>query len=150
LPEFVLGILLAHWSLKRQVVFHQWRCWAYFLGAILVLCTVRSGFLSLLVIPFSGLIYELAAITSENRGIIAHWLTSKWLVFLGGASYSVYLLQFPIRNLVLASLSSWGSKGKLIGVSISPLMTIMVSCLVFHYYEEPCRKFLKRWLIPRF
>lgn len=149
LPEFVVGVLMAQRFLEGRATFHPKRALAYLLTAVLLLSTLRGDWLSLVVIPFAGLLYELASMTREDRGVVRRGLMSARLVFLGGASYSVYLLQYPIRNWVRAGLAPWGSRGNLVGALLSPLLTIIVSCFVFHFYEEPCRRFLKRWFALR-
>ncbi len=70
--------------------------------------------------------------------------SSPSLRFLGGASYSIFLLQFPVRNWIrLITASVLHIKGA-VGALASPVILIALSCVVYQYYEEPLRRVLKR------
>jgi peptidoglycan/LPS O-acetylase OafA/YrhL len=140
LPEFACGILLAMRFLERRPVGNAFRIGFYLIAVAGLLSTVHGQWLSLLVLPFAGLIYELAS----SRSMLARLLSSHALVFLGGASYSIYLLQFPVRNWVRLASSSALHFPDIWGALASPLLLIAFSCLVFHFYEEPLRRLLKR------
>jgi peptidoglycan/LPS O-acetylase OafA/YrhL len=71
-------------------------------------------------------------------------LSWRPLVFLGGASYSIYLLQYPIRNWVRLLCEKVLHVPYVVGSLSSPALLIVISCLVFHYYEEAMRRALKR------
>jgi peptidoglycan/LPS O-acetylase OafA/YrhL len=114
-----------------------------------LLSSVRGRWLSLVIVPFSGLLYELASQSADSSRSWLSWLTARWLIFLGGASYSIYLLQFPVRNWARFALTPWGPHGNLVGALLSPLLTILTACLVFHWYEEPSRRLLKHWFTMR-
>ena len=81
------------------------------------------------------LIFQIASESSSIRS----FLGSNTLVLLGGASYSIYLLQVPIRE--YSKLVFGNSLDKF----ISPIVLIFVSILIFKYYEEPVRK----WILKR-
>ena len=150
LPEFLLGILIAQRFMQGAAKSNGWRIAGYLLAAVVLLSTTRGQWLSLAVVPFCGLIYELAASQSGGSGRSwFSWLTARWLIFLGGASYSIYLLQFPVRNWVRFALTPWGARGNLVGALLSPFLTILTACLVFHWYEEPSRRVLKHWFAVR-
>jgi peptidoglycan/LPS O-acetylase OafA/YrhL len=149
LPEFLLGILLAQRFMQGAAKFNGWRTVGYLLAAVVVLSTVRGEWLSLAIVPFCGLLYELASRSGGSGRSWFNWLGARWLVFLGWASYSIYLLQFPVRNWVRFALTFWGPLGNLVGALLSPLLTILTACLVFHWYEEPSRRLLKHWFSVR-
>ncbi len=147
LPEFLLGVLLAQRFMQGAAKSNDWRIAGYLLAAVAVLSTVRGEWLSLVVVPFSGLLYELASQSASRSWF--RWLSARWLIFLGGASYSIYLLQFPVRNWLRFALTPWGPRGYMVGGLLSPFLTILTACLVFHWYEEPSRRLLKHWFAVR-
>jgi peptidoglycan/LPS O-acetylase OafA/YrhL len=70
------------------------------------------------------------------------WLSAKWLVVLGEASYGLYLIHVPVLHAVTA-LHLSGS------VSDYPLylgVCIALSVLSFYFFETPAR----RWILHRF
>jgi peptidoglycan/LPS O-acetylase OafA/YrhL len=149
LPEFLLGILLAQRFMQGAAKSNSWRIAGYLLAAVAVLSTVRGQWLSLALVPFSGLLYELASQSDGSGRSWFSWLSARWLIFLGGASYSIYLLQFPVRNWLRFALTFWGPRGNLVGGLLSPFLTILTACLVFYWYEEPSRRLLKHWFAVR-
>jgi peptidoglycan/LPS O-acetylase OafA/YrhL len=149
LPEFLLGILLAQQFMQGAAKSNGWRVAGYLVAAVVLLSSVRGRWLSLVIVPFSGLLYELASQSADSSRSWLSWLTARWLIFLGGASYSIYLLQFPVRNWARFALTPWGPHGNLVGALLSPLLTILTACLVFHWYEEPSRRLLKHWFTMR-
>lgn len=68
-------------------------------------------------------------------------LEQHWLVFLGGASYCIYILQTPVRYILDDLVFGDGMVTKL---SYYPVL-IVVSGLCFHYIEEPARQLIKQW-----
>jgi peptidoglycan/LPS O-acetylase OafA/YrhL len=68
------------------------------------------------------------------------------MLLLGGASYSLYLLQAPMRALVRALLV--GGLEPIGRVIYLPLM-IGVSIAVFLRYEEPMRRWIKNASVAR-
>jgi peptidoglycan/LPS O-acetylase OafA/YrhL len=145
LPEFLLGILIGQHYLEAKPAASNLRTLLSLAAALVILCTFRGHWLTLSVIPFGVLIYELAA----GGGLIGQWLSTRVLVFLGGASYSIYLLQFPVRDWVRVAFLRWDPRGNLLGALVSPVLLILISCVVFQWYEEPSRRLLRGWLAPR-
>lgn len=81
---------------------------------------------------FSALvIYRCAA---EKTSLFIRFLELRPLVYLGSASYAIYLLQEPV-HLVLARA----------GIPLLLFYPILVgaSAIVFTFYEEPMRKSLR-------
>jgi peptidoglycan/LPS O-acetylase OafA/YrhL len=143
LPEFVVGMALGLAFLK----FPQGRqnstvsiCAT--LGAILVLCLPLGAWASIAIVPFAILIYSLA----YQSGPIARLLSNRVLVLLGSASYAVYLLQLPTRiytRLLFAQILHGPHD---LDAFLSPCLLLVVSVLVFLFWEEPARKFLRKSL----
>ncbi len=88
----------------------------------------------------------------RNDGAVKRFLSTRWLVKLGDASYSIYLLHIlfatkilfglryddSITNLCLMLLHAAALSGIILGVSM----------LVFRYIELPAKKWLRRQLLP--
>jgi peptidoglycan/LPS O-acetylase OafA/YrhL len=139
LPEFAIGILLCLRFLHVKPKGSTLRIAGYFAAAALMLALLQGEWLSLLVLPFAGLIYELAA----GGTAIARLLSTKLLIFLGGASYSIYLLQFPVRDWVRLAVAHLLPGKETVGALASPILLIAFASLVYTWYEEPLRRLLK-------
>jgi peptidoglycan/LPS O-acetylase OafA/YrhL len=63
-------------------------------ATLAILFTAQRPWVSLLAIPFTVLVYELAM----GNSWCANLLGTKTFVLLGGASYAIYLLQVPVRS----------------------------------------------------
>jgi peptidoglycan/LPS O-acetylase OafA/YrhL len=140
IPEFLLGMLSGLIFLRKKEPSFAPLLAVVSLLAIIVLEATISGFwISLVVIPFTVLLYSLAA----GDGWLVRILSGKWFVLLGGASYSVYLLQLPIRHwthLIFARHTAADG----IDTVLSPILLIAVSILVFLYWEEPAREWIRK------
>jgi peptidoglycan/LPS O-acetylase OafA/YrhL len=140
LPEFLVGIALGLLFLQdRREGGRNWLLWSAIVVDIIMLGTLHGLWISLLVIPDTVLLYELA----HGRTALAKLLSTGPLLLLGGASYSVYLLQYPVRNLerFLFPANIKSSAPEL----IYPVLLIAASVVVFLYFEEPCRRALRQW-----
>jgi peptidoglycan/LPS O-acetylase OafA/YrhL len=98
---------------------------------------------------FAILILGLALMERPVVGI----LNARWLVRLGEASYSLYLVHLPI--LLLAILAGFDSGNGWIAI----VFAVAFSVVVFQFYEEPMRRFIRArltsgkpktedWVIP--
>ncbi len=140
LPEFIFGICLALVFTRRVVPTGHF--WAPHI-AIIATCSVLAFSRSPWVAPFATLcfgfvIYATAAWLRE--GLMSRFLNSKSMLLLGGASYSLYLLQAPVRLIVRAVFQ--GALEPLGRFAYLPLM-IGVSIVAFLYFEEPMRRRIK-------
>jgi peptidoglycan/LPS O-acetylase OafA/YrhL len=79
---------------------------------------------------FGALILGLALLERPVLGL----LEQRWLVRLGEASYSLYLIHVPLAHLAYLAGVRSGHGG------LALLGTIGCSALVFRYFEEPLRK----------
>jgi len=84
---------------------------------------------------FGLLICQLAS----SRARLCASLSTKTMSLLGGASYSIYLLQGPVRAWVKALIHSGG-----VGELINPIILLALSVLVFFYFEEPAKQSIMR------
>jgi peptidoglycan/LPS O-acetylase OafA/YrhL len=142
MPEFLLGMVLGVHFLrvaKTPANGHPWRVLIASIAALLILGTPLNSWTSLVVIPFVILIHELA----HGDNWLARILSSPVMVLLGGASYAIYLLQYPVRCWVRTIFLFFPSNIERWGAPLTPLILILFSILVFRFWEEPARKALR-------
>jgi len=144
LPEFLAGMILGICLLRKDPQLNgstrPVRV-ALAVGTSLVLLSVPIGsWVSLVVLPFAVLVYELAARPSW----LARFLSTKMMLLLGGASYSVYLLQYPVRSWVRLASSQLPSPLVSFAAPLTPLILILFCVLVYLFFEEPSRRALRR------
>lgn len=112
------------------------------LFSLLFLSIPIGSWVSLVVLPFGLLIYSLAS----SRDFLTALLSRPLMLLLGGASYSVYLLQAPVRDYVRVLISRFSLRLVVFGAPLTPLILILFSILVFRIWEEPMRHSIRRWL----
>jgi peptidoglycan/LPS O-acetylase OafA/YrhL len=143
LPEFIVGMVLGLAFLRAP----EWRYSGQIsvgalLSAIVVLCLPWAGWASAAVIPFAILIMSLA----YQRGPVARMLSNRIVILLGSASYAVYLLQLPTRIYTRLLFSKLPHAPHELDAFLSPCFLLILSVLVFLFWEEPARKFLRKSL----
>jgi len=92
-------------------------------------------------VPFSILVHDLAF----GEDWLARLLSTPTMVLLGGASYSVYLLQFPVRSWTRFLSAHLLGRLAYFGSPLTPIILVGFSIIVYRYWEEPTRKALRRW-----
>jgi peptidoglycan/LPS O-acetylase OafA/YrhL len=70
--------------------------------------------------------------------------SNRLLVFLGKASYAEYLLHFPVRLI----FESRGIPWTYLQQAAYFLTVLAISAVVFHFYEEPMQRYLRKLLQP--
>ncbi len=137
-PEFLLGMLLC--LLRGKIGTHSRFAFVGVLAAIPILLCLTS---SLWIAPFATLFFAALIFltpTSPDAGKIAKFLASDTMVLLGGASYSLYLLQLPIHSIVMALTPQ---SHEWVGRALYFPILLVASVLVFLFYEEPLRRRIK-------
>lgn len=84
-------------------------------------------------------------------GFVSRVLSVRPLLFLGNASYAMYIVHRPIADW-LDYIAKRGFSVELSGVGVTVLyvlLVIVLSGLVFKFIEEPANRFLKSQLIAR-
>lgn len=138
LPEFLLGMLLAMAAPRTQPSSTRD---ANRLAATLLLITALLLALNLhrFVLLVEGTFAALLWLTTFRKSLLKRWLESRPLVLLGGASYSIYILQDPIHNW----LNRWNAAylhWAYTNLILFPPLLIALSILVFRFYEQPARR----------
>ena len=147
LPEFVLGMALgALFMHKRELnpdaVTNDWITFAGILPCLFLISKGVGPYLLTLaaVFCFGWSIYRLA----DGHGWLMSTLSSKVMLLLGGASYSIYLLQSLIRD---SARHLFAKIHPGLDAAAAPLILIVLSCLIFLFYEEPMRDLVRRLLV---
>jgi peptidoglycan/LPS O-acetylase OafA/YrhL len=82
------------------------------------------------------------AILSRNAdGPLWRWISSKWLVWIGGFSYSLYLLHFPLQQLfwqgLVCPFHLSRAAGFLIVAGPGTVVILILSYLFYRVFERP-------------
>lgn len=130
---FAVGILMyqmrasgrsapADWALVAAAHFVSWLTWGPVETVVLAMCT--------------GLF---ALMNADRLGVIA----TRPLIFLGGISYTLYLLHQEIGYIIIAFLEQLGL-GPLTSIFMTTAMMIFLAWLMSRYFEQPVNRFLRR------
>jgi peptidoglycan/LPS O-acetylase OafA/YrhL len=99
---------------------------------------VRPAYL--LVTPFFAVLV-LALAVPPRRGL--SWLAWRPLMLLGEASFALYLIHVPVINIIhMLPMNEFS------GV-LALVVSLLLSILIFKWYEGPARRHLRRILTPR-
>lgn len=137
-PEFAFGAFLARACPVRSLGGPRWIEVSSMLTAamIVAIMALTSD------IHMKGLVSVLCGLLivqlSFGAGFLAKCLASRPLQLLGGASYAIYLLQGPLRELcrrhIAHPLDQW----------ISPVLIVGLAIATFLFWEQPSRRLLLR------
>jgi peptidoglycan/LPS O-acetylase OafA/YrhL len=143
LPEFLLGMALGNLFIRRQSARSSVAITllAALTAAVLLSAPIGQA-VALVIIPFSVLLYQLA----DPSNAIGVLLSRGPMLLLGGASYSVYLLQAPVRDWVRVLSTKLLGGGARFATPLTPVLLTLFSIVVFKLWEEPWRRGLRRWL----
>jgi peptidoglycan/LPS O-acetylase OafA/YrhL len=134
LPEFAVGICVAELHLRGAMI--SVPSWAVALTLIVVLCLTGDPHVGPFVTAMSALLIASVAANQETR--FAHLLSMRWIVVLGGASYSLYLLHQPVHFAIKLLLGA--NKA---GIALQYPILIIGSVALFLFYEEPMREWIR-------
>jgi peptidoglycan/LPS O-acetylase OafA/YrhL len=154
LPEFLLGVLLGLVFVRERASATSQRSGAVMAlaGAALLVAGFSQGSVipyplmhNALLAPASALlVYGLA----RGGGPLGQLLARPWLVHLGGASYALYLLQYPVSELVhwMERFVDLSSPTRFLAVLLALLVPASVA--VHRWVETPWRTRVRRGLQP--
>lgn len=100
----------------------------------------KIAFTNGLLSPFFLLFIVLLA---SNKGVIATVFSHPWLILLGEASYSLYILQKPIHGLYDKIIVPRLHVTETIHFYIFLIALIVVSIVSYKYFEKPARKAIR-------
>jgi len=158
LPDFCAGIILArtysilrergHWLVGRG---H----WLYLPALVVEACAIlqfqklppQPGYDGLL-LPLDGCIILGFAL---GGGVLVRALSMRWMVFLGDASFAIYLLHTPIKWWMEALAKSRHTDALWSGgaTTFYVCFVVAVSCIVYEYVEKPLNRRLRARLGAR-
>ncbi|HXM95660.1 MAG TPA: acyltransferase [Candidatus Dormibacteraeota bacterium] len=145
IPEFLLGIVIGLRFLRNEAkggeVNRPLRVYPAALGTLAALSLPLGDWVSLVILPFGVLVYELAL----GGSWLARVLSTRTMILLGGASYAIYLLQYPVRSCTRVFFSYMPQGLAQFGAPFTPLILVVFSIFVFRCWEEPFRKALRGW-----
>jgi peptidoglycan/LPS O-acetylase OafA/YrhL len=155
LPQFCIGILIGktyHLLQSKNSILLGRGYYLYVPGLFLEVIAI-SFYGSRGVYGFAlhnGLLLPLHSLIilglSLGGGALARLLSIRPLVFLGNASYALYILHMPVANW-MKYISQWVFSTKLEGFGATVLYIVIVVCLssiVFKTIEEPANRSLKK------
>lgn len=152
-PSFLIGTVLGRLYLERRVGLGKGNGETFIgIGGVLIVCELFGHYaprllplLDLALAPwFALLIVGLA----KGGGVLGRLLSSKTMLLLGGASYSLYLLHMPIliyykqvlaRTGLATQVDGWQT---LVNVLLYLAISVVASIACFLLVEEPARKTL--------
>jgi peptidoglycan/LPS O-acetylase OafA/YrhL len=148
LPEFVIGILLGRWYLEghvHRVLGGHAAAWSLLSVSALLLALAEGPHLPYPVVHnglFAPVMALLIASLAIGRGPVAAFLSTRPMVVLGEASYSLYVLHVPLLIYWSKGVShvagegfrasAWSTAGFLVSA-------VLASLLCQRYVERPLR-----------
>ncbi|CAN5513099.1 acyltransferase [soil metagenome] len=151
LPEFLLGIVLGKcWKIRKPGSFEKYSAYISVASAFIIVAIFsindKEGFFynGTLAPLIMLLIFSLAC----NQGMLARILATRPMVLLGEASYSLYILHWPlwfaITDFLVNDLHRF-QKGPSHFLACEAI-TIAASLLAFKFLEQPANRYLKNAL----
>jgi peptidoglycan/LPS O-acetylase OafA/YrhL len=136
LPEFAIGVLVGEFHFRRADKPFTVPSGVPIVGLIAVLSISHEPWVASAVTMLAALL--ILAIAGDQGSLVARVLQQRWLVLLGAASYSLYLLHQPIHFYMVWLL---GHQRWL--VSLQYLGVVVASIVTFQYFEEPVREWIR-------
>lgn len=135
--EFLIGCIIARAYINN---FNHYAFTALFVGLCIFICSSyfyvdqhRELYFG---IPAALIIYGLLQIRT----------CPEWLMYLGDASYSIYLFHFPILGFLMKFFGSSSLSPTMIGIIIF-LTTVIICLIIYRYIEQPLLDYLRRFNI---
>jgi peptidoglycan/LPS O-acetylase OafA/YrhL len=159
LPEFLTGVALGNYFLGRRMALRDQPgprgvlagegffalgsgLWTYASLALTIILLCRPALnptSSLIVAAFASLLFGLAAETT----LLSRFLSTPAMLLGGAISYSVYLIQLPVKQWVLAAAAHVHFGSETTRMLITAIVLPLVAYVTFTVVEDPARKFLR-------
>ncbi len=151
LPEFLVGVCVCRLFMLQSI--EQREKWGRILAPValisvaFIVVMMSMDALPLmfmnqaaLTLPFAAVIWYLA----YDRGFVSNWMRAPWLVLLGEASYSLYLVHIIVKQVVFRFAGHFfGTPSDSIPLTLLVIVAaIVASILIFMFIEKPARKFI--------
>ena len=146
LPEFLCGILSCRLYFFLREEWAGRGYWFYIPGFLCCIATIVLLGTRVQYVMFSNGAMAPAVVLiilglALGGGTGEKLLSARPLVFLGGASFSIYLLHSPIR--IWAATLHIPKVNTVIGSAAYTCVVILVSSLIFIYFEEPLNRIVR-------
>jgi peptidoglycan/LPS O-acetylase OafA/YrhL len=156
LPEFLLGIVLAH--LYRRLIegkhFLVGRGQLLYVPALVLLVSLLTWggtHIPYLLLP-GGLMLPLWSCVvlgfALGGGPLARFLSEPPFVFLGQASYCVYVLHFVVIQWIVRRIGVSVLNDGTVSLSVA-FGAILISSVAYIFFEQPAHRILQAWLSER-
>ncbi len=147
LPEFLTGVGLGNFYLNRLMrnpaakLLPGNGVWTYasMAATIVLLCCPASRWTGVIVVAFAALLFGLAA----EKTLVSRFLSTKAMLLGGGISYSIYLVQMPVKNWVQLITAPMHLNSEALRFLITATTLIGVSLILFKAVEDPVRTVLR-------
>lgn len=147
-PEFLLGVFLA-----RMVQTGTWPniklrwAWAAMVALWLTMLVLPPIYRSSSIMALGVCLFVPALALRDIEGR-SKWLSKRWMVVLGDASYAAYLVQFPVLGLVKTAIGPtrtfpvWSGTLLVLGLLV---LNAGIGLLLYRFVERPVlRRFARR------
>jgi peptidoglycan/LPS O-acetylase OafA/YrhL len=151
LPSFLLGVVLYAFGRKHAAP----KSWAWPIVCVsvgwVIAVTALGWWEGLVWFGLAGLLYGLAE-TSRHR--IDAPMSRRVFVFLGAASYALYMIHLPIDIIWFHALERFGvTEASALALRIGAVVGVFVACIAasacaYLWIEEPARKFIRKLELP--
>lgn len=147
LADFAIGIVASR--IHDSFSLHGRGYWLYVPGIGLALALLVNPFYFPGVLDLNGLLRPLIAVTllglAFEGGLLAKFLSARVCVYLGKASYSLYILHIPL----LWTFKRWWpfwfpTMSQTVCAICYVAICVAISALVYKYVEEPANGYLRR------
>lgn len=151
LPEFVAGVFAGVLALRDTTVAPSGRkvAWAAIgLAAYLAVFAKTFPWVAQGIVALPCLILVFTYFAKTEDGWAAKLFSGRLFVFLGEASFSLYLVQLVTVPWFKAHADTLGL-GMRPAIAVCFVSTLVLACLVHILIERPLRPLVVRWLSPR-
>jgi peptidoglycan/LPS O-acetylase OafA/YrhL len=149
LPEFVAGVFAGVLALRETATIPSGRkvAWAI-LGLVVYLAIFAKTFpwVAQGVVALPCLILAFTYFTRASEGLVARIFGHPVFVFLGEASFALYLIQLVTVPWFRANAMGLGLRPAIV---LCFVVTLVLACLVHLLIERPMRPLVTRWLAPK-
>ncbi|MGD9981786.1 MAG: acyltransferase family protein [Hyphomonadaceae bacterium] len=152
LPSFLLGVALYAFGREHAAP----KSWAWPIvaasGGWIVAVTTLGWWEGLIWFGLAGLLYGLAE--TSRHGVDAP-MSGRVFVFLGAASYALYMIHLPIDIVWFHALERFGvTETSEIALRVGAVAGVFIACIAasavaYLRIEEPARKYIRKLEAPR-
>lgn len=140
---FVVGIVIATWLLERDTRSAlRWGVWITFLWVLVGTVNTTDG-IGWELLARHAWVVLLVAVMALNESRIGSRVPAP-VVYLGNASYSLYLFHPLLAPLVPATLAAIGLGSVPLSIGLSVVGVCLAAALIYRFLEQPLIRFLTK------